>query len=49
MEEEDTLVFKVALEATKKQIKAAFNLIYNGDKKPEEYTYKVRKVNTLIT
>jgi len=50
MEEENTIVFKVSLTATKKQIKAAFNLIYNPDKtKESEYAFKIRKINTMIT
>jgi ribosomal protein L23 len=49
MDEENTLCFRVALEADKRTIRAAFNLIYNGGKKGEEQLYKVRKVNTLIT
>ena len=36
MEEENTLVFKVAVEATKKSVRAAFNLIYNDSGKVVE-------------
>ena len=32
MEEENTIVFRVGLTATKRQVKAAFNLIYNVGK-----------------
>ena len=42
MEEENTLVFKVAVSATKASVRAAFNLIYNASndekkKAPEDY------------
>ena len=49
MEVENTLTFEVALGATKRQVRAAFNAIYNPGKTPDQYTYQIRKINTLIT
>jgi len=49
MEEENTLVFQVRLECTKKQIRHAFNIIYNPGAKQGEHQYQIRKINTLIT
>ena len=49
MEVENTLTFQVELYSTKKQVRAAFNAIYNPGKTSDNYQYQIKKVNTLIT
>ena len=49
MEVENTLTFQVALYSTKKQIRAAFDAIYNPGKNQDQLQYQIKKINTLIT